>query len=303
MMSNDFQTQVAGRYKLVAHKLDGTSRDLTPWFDNLILDAGLERMASGGTMAKCRVGTGTTQPAVGQTALVAQVAEGDFLSYTSGYESVNDTYGWIRITYRFPVGTAAGNLSEVGVGWSDGGVGLFSRSRIKDANGNDTTITVLSDEILDVFYEFRMYRPASDASSTVSISGTNYSCTVRAANMSSWNPWILSQMGVLGQGSQSYLVQGWTTGATLGPVTGQPSGTMNMGGVYSSPVGSYVTNSRERTFRATIGLSSASTPIAALIFYSPMGVYQMRLSPAVPKDSTNRLTFDYKLTWARRASL
>ena len=302
-MSNNFQTQVAGRYKLVAHKLDGTSREVTPWFDNLILDGGLERLAVGVTMNQCRVGTGTTQPAVGQTALVAQVASAGVQSSTTGYESATNTYGWLRNVYRFAAGAAAGNLSEVGVGWSDGVTGLFSRSRIKDGNGNDTTITILPEEILDVYYEFRLYRPAADANTVVNISGTNYTCTVRAANMASWSPSILSNLGVLGQGSQSHLVQGWAAGAALGPVTGQPSGEMNLGGVYSTPVGSYSTNSRERQFSTAIGLSNATTPISALIFYSPIGIYQMALSPSVPKSSTNVLTFNYKLTWARRATL
>lgn len=298
-MSN-FEVSVAGRYKLVAHKLDGSSRDVTPWFNNLILDGGLEKMASAGTMNKCRVGTGTAQPTVGDTALAAQLAEADIHTSTDGYDSVNNLYAFRRITYRFAVGTATGNISEVGVGWSDGGNGLFSRSRIKDSGGNDTTITILSDEILDVIYEFRIYRPTADASVTFSISGTSYSGTLRAANFGSWRPTILSQYGILGQGSTSYLVQGWGSDAVIAPVTGQPSGTMNLGGVYAVPVGSYVTNSRERLFRATVGLDTTTTALKAFIFYSPAGIYQLVLSTTIPKNSTNKLTLDYKLTWARK---
>jgi hypothetical protein len=301
MMSNNFNVGVAGRYKLVAHKLDGSSRELTPWFNNLILDGGLEAMAVRGTMNKCRVGTGNSTPVVGQTALDAELAEADIHTSTDGYDSATNLYAFRRITYRFPVGAATGNLSEVGVGWRDGSiVGLFSRSRIKDGNGNDTTITVLSDEVLDVIYEFRIYRPTADAAVNVSISGTTYECSIRAANFGSWRPTILSQFGILGQGSTSFLVQGWTTDATLGTITGEPSGTQNFSGVYSVPVGSYATNSGERVFRATVGLDTATTPIKALIFYSPAGIYQMLLTTPIPKDSTNKLTLDYKLTWARR---
>ena len=72
-------------------------------------------------------------------------------------------YRWAKVTWRFGQGVAAGNISEVGLGW--GNSNLWNRALIKDANGNPTTITVLSDEYLDVVSEIRDYPTLSSSGS------------------------------------------------------------------------------------------------------------------------------------------
>lgn len=294
-MTTTFTAGVAGRYKLIARKEDDSSRDLTDWFENLITDGGLERMGTGGITEKCRVGSGNTTPNNTDTALVAQVAEGDIQSYTEGYDSATNLYCWRRIVYRFATGVAAGNLSEVGVGWAGGD--LFSRALIKDGSGNPTTITVLSDEILDVVYELRMYRPTSDLSVNIDIAGVTYACTVRPANFANWRCTELTQFGAMGNGN--LLVQGWTTGATLGAITDQPSGTMNMGGVHATNDGAYVTNSKQRKLKVIASIDDCTSDIKALTFSTALGLYQMLVNPVIPKNSTNKLTLYFTLAWAR----
>ena len=296
MEQNKLTAQVAGRFRLTATRPDGTVRVLADWFDNLITDGGLNRLGTGAVAEKCRVGSGNTTPANGDTALVTQVAEADIYSFTDGYDSVGNLYGYRRNVYRFSTGSAAGNLSEVGVGWAGGA--LFSRALIKDGGGAPTTITVLADEILDVVYELRIYRPSADVDTGITISGVSYTCTVRAANMGSWRPNTLMQYGAGGDGNQ--LVQGWGTDAALGAVTGQPSGTMNVGGVYAVTQGSYSSGSYQRAFRVVVGIASGTSAIKALIFYTPCGIYQMLVAPNIPKDATNRLTLDFNISWARR---
>lgn len=296
MEQHTLTAQVAGRFKLTAIRPDGTERVLADWFDNLILDGGLDRMGVGAFAEKCRVGSGNTVPVNGDTALVAQVAEADPYSFTDGWDSGGTLYGYKRTVYRFSTGSAAGNLSEVGVGWAGGA--LFSRALIKDGGGAPTTITVLADEILDVTYELRIYRPTVDTNTNITISGTNYTCTVRAANMGSWRPNTLMNYGAGGDGNQ--LVQGWGNDAALGSVTAQPSGTMNVGGVYATPVGSYANGSYQRAYKAIVSIADGSTPIKAMIFYTPCGIYQMLVAPNIPKDATNRLTFNFNISWARR---
>lgn len=294
-MTTTFTAGVAGRYKFIAHKPDGSSRDLTDWFDNLITDGGLERMGTGGTTEKCRVGSGNTTPNNTDTALVAQVAEADIYSYTEGADTDTNLYAWRRIVYRFAVGAAAGNLSEVGVGWAGGA--LFSRALIKDGVGNPTTITVLSDEILDVVYELRMYRPTSDLSANIDIAGVTYACTVRPANFSNWRCTELTQFGAMGNGN--LLVQGWGSDAALGAVTGQPTGTMVMGGVYATNDGAYIGGSKQRKLKVIASISDATSPIKALTFRTALGLYQMLVNPVIPKNNTNKLTLYYTLAWAR----
>lgn len=288
-------TGVSGRYKFVAHKPDGTSRDLTDWFDNLITNVGLDRMGVGGFADKCRVGTGSTAPVNSNTALEAQVGEADIHSATEGYDAATNLYGWRRVTYRFPAGTTTGNLSEVGVGWSGGA--LFSRALIKDGGGNPVTITVLADEMLDVVYELRMYRPTSDASVNIDISGTNYACTIRAANISVWRPTTAMQYGA---GGVNNLVQGWGADAALDAITGQPTGTNNLGGVYAVADGAYVDGSYQRNMKVVVNAGDCATPLKGFVFVTAMGVFQMLTNNPIPKSASNKLTLNFRTAWARR---
>lgn len=170
--------QMQGRFKLEAVKRDGSRRMLADWFDNLILNAGLERMGSGITIAGAMVGTNNATPAATQTALGAQIAYSTAIqgSATFGVDEA-ENFAWRRVRYRFAEGVATGNLAEVGVGWASGS--CFSRALILDGGGAPTTITLLSDESLDVTYELRLYPSTADVTGSLTLGGTSYSYTLR----------------------------------------------------------------------------------------------------------------------------
>src|SRR5574337_1573872 len=192
---NHAHARLAGKFSLVAHKLDGSSRVLAEWFDNLIVDNGLNRIGTGSYMDQCYVGTGSTAPTNADTALEMQVASTSSIhATTSGTSTSPPYYGYSRRTFRFGVGAAAGNLTEVGVGWYSGTNMLFSRALIKDIDGNPTTVTVLSDEVLDVAYEFRNYAPPADSAPyVVTISGVDYTFVTRAASVTGNPHWVRSE--------------------------------------------------------------------------------------------------------------
>ena len=290
------QIELAGRFKFTAVNVnDGTERELTPWFDNLILDAGLNKIAEQGIGTHCSVGTGSTAPANGQTALVGLVYQTDNQTgTTTGYDSSGNLYAWVRRKFRFTPGQATGNLSEVGIGWNSG---LFSRALIKDGAGDPTTITVLSDEYLDVTYELRTYRPAADSTYNVTISGVTYSVTSRAAMMSSWDASTFLNFGASYVGNT--FMETFGTGG-LGAVTGSPSGAQIANGMYAAFDGAYSTNSRERNIKFTAGLSQSNADIYAIQFYTELGRYQMSFTPPLPKTSEKMLTLNAKLSWARK---
>lgn len=146
----------AGRFKLM---ISGGKRGTIeyPWQKNLILDAGITRLLStnGSVLQYISVGSGSTAPAVGQTQLVSKIAHTNrSASHSHGYDA-EEGYGWTIFTCQFNQGQAAGNISELGVGWD--GTNLWSRALVLDAEGNPTTITVLSDEFLTVRYELRSW--------------------------------------------------------------------------------------------------------------------------------------------------
>lgn len=295
-----------GLFKMVATNAKGERRVVADWFDNLILNAGLDRLGSTteGVIAGVHVGTGNTPPAVGQTALVNPVAySGDQPSgaRVRGFDSVSNQYVFGRSTYRFAAGTAAGNLAEVGAGWPSG---LFSRALIKDGNGDPITVTVLPDETLDVIYELRVYIPSADVTTTVNISGTDYAVVIRARDINDnasnglWNPFMLWDTGSGVNTSTSISTYAQGPGA-LGDVLSAPAGTY-VGTGTGAFLGSYVPGSFERTYRTTWGLEQGDGPIGAITMGARTGAFKASFTPSIPKDNTKILTIDWKVSFTRR---
>lgn len=299
--------ELEGRFRFVAIRPDGSERVLSDWSKNLILDGGLNRLGQGGAWDRCYVGSGNTAPAVGQTALSAQVAFSDnVIVQTGGTDSPTNTHAWARRTYRFTAGQAEGNLSEVGVGWSGG---LFARTLIKDELGDPTTITVLDDEILDVIYEVRAYPVLTDQVAVVTISGVDYEFTIRPAYLSG-SPliggWPYSLVNLMGSGfitANAVTMNATAIGAdaalaaiTAASISGTP--------VASSPTPSfrsaYSNNSYQRQCRLTFSISQGTVPFGGFMLYTNVGIYQMTVEPTIPKDGSKTFALDFSVSWARR---
>jgi hypothetical protein len=197
-MTASLKFNMEGWYRLKVRRLDGSTKVDTGWFPNLITDNGLDLVYNtpAGTfgikyfnVATC-VGSGNTPPAVTDTTLETLVATerdpNDFKFSTVTFVDevgVTPAYWKSVASWRFATGAAAGNLTEIGVGYDYDN--LFSRALIVDGAGNPTTITVLADEVLDVTYELRVYIDKSQVPFTIDISGTNYSGYVQPYNIGS----------------------------------------------------------------------------------------------------------------------
>lgn len=292
---------VAGRYKLTVLRADGSVKHDGEWFDNLILNAGLNRMGTGSIGTYAVVGSGAGAPVATETALKVQVAStSDVQAEASGALASSPYYGWHRKTFRFPAGKAAGNLSEVGI--AGYGAPLFSRALIRDSNGDPTTITVLSDEVLDVTYELRVYPPLADVSNNVTIDGVVYACLARASFLGAGG-WIATHLlNYSTFESPNYFVVSAYDG-TIGAVTEQPNGVSASGG--SCVVKAYSNNSLERQIEATWDLNNGNLKNGIRsVFLSPayqtLGAYQFQFTPAIPKDATKILKLTFKYTWSRK---
>ena len=269
-------------------------------FDNLITDIGLDRIATGASLANIHLGTGTTAPATTQTGLIT------FAAQTALYQSELTTtvagatpYTETSYRYRFNPGTAVGTFSEIGAAWTSAASGsLFSRALILDSGGSPTTITVLSDEYLDVEYRVRMYVPTTDATGVLTISGVPYPYTIRAASSASWRPNVTSALVSL------QTVTFYGAGAALGPITGSPTGASGVGGGFSASYPAYVPGSFARSASITVGLASgnAAGGIQAISFIWGTGAIHMqaRFDTPIPKDSTKILSFPLLVSWNRR---
>lgn len=315
----------AGRFDLVAHKvvvdengsplmdgdnnvLTGESRNLAS-FENLILDSGLNRLGTGGVIDGACVGTGTTAPANSQTSLASllRVTTTRQVNSELAGSTTAPYYAEYQTVYRFPAGTAAGNLSEVGLGWNANPWantmdGLWCRALIKDSQGNPTTITVLSDEVLDIVYTLQLHPPTSDITGTFNLSGVAYQYTLRPAWVNSRMYPISWEAGRILGGIFDYGATAFTGG--IGAVTSGPSGTAG----YNIPLTkqTYVNNSNQCVFTVNVDLNTANLAggIRSMQFGITGNSWQAEFSrvsdgATIPKDSTNVLTIPFWVSWNR----
>lgn len=132
---------------------------------------------------QCRVGTGTTTPANGDTALVSQIT-------TRTQTAAFDVAGALDVPnnrhiasavrqFEFVQGSVVANISEIGFEFAPGAGGvsagsLNSRSLTKDSFGTPTPITVTADDQLIVNYTLQGITSLTDYSETKTISGVDY---------------------------------------------------------------------------------------------------------------------------------
>lgn len=299
-----FKSSVSGHFTLFITRNNG-EREKVAEFENLITNQGINRLGSGanGMFEYCHVGSGSAAPQFSDTGLQS------YIGYNNGGRSViaqgvqattSPYYTYSRYNFRFQNGQATGNLSEIGVGWVSNGPNLFSRTLIKDSNGNPTTITVLSDEILDVVYEVRMYPPMNDITGTISISGVDYSIITRAAQLIWTNPEPLSLYGFTN--GVNFSIQAHT-GDINPSILGLPSGSaIGLSGTEGS-MDPYSNNSLQRTGRFVAGVNNLNSEggIRSIVIFSSLGNFQTQFEPRIPKDNTKRLTMEYSFQWGRRA--
>lgn len=289
---------LAGYYRIV--KRDAKTMAITQdtgWFKNLILDNGLNKLTNDNVASVCVVGSGNTPPVATQTSLQALI--GSTTSVQENLTGVNGGspwYNWIRKRYRFAQGVAAGNLSEVGIGVATNN--LFSRALIVDGGGSPITITVLATEVLDVWYEMRVYLNEEDVNFQIQIGPVLHDCVLRPSRISA--VWIAAT-GTLnvfapfdGMASRATAYNG-----AIGPITGSPSGTASTS--QSGAALAYVNNSYQRDITSTWQLDNGNFEggIDAVFFRGSIGDFQVGFTPPINKDNTKVLTLTFRHSWAR----
>lgn len=301
-----YRIGMAGFYKFHAlHKFSGHYRELTPWFPNILLTNGLNNIPSQADwMQYCRVGSANNAPAVTDTSLYSQVASTNSTeSDTTAARASSPYYGYRQVTYRFPQGSFSNdNIQEVGVGWGSTGSTLVSRALPINEFGESITPTVLSDEILDVTYQMRYYAPTSDETGTVTLDGTTYNTTTRAAlatNGNYWGQWIGWQMGAVTTTSEWLAYDG-----NIGNVTQGPSGTSaSLVGTVSNQ--SYSNNSFELDMQADCGTTgwNLGSGIRSIRIATRGGAYQTEFSAqgtgnTIPKTTSYTMQMVWTVAWS-----
>jgi hypothetical protein len=265
---------------------------------NLVTNNGLDLKGSSGSFIQsCSLGTGTTPPAVGDSALVAyDRTEDTIVSVTTSARGSAPYYGYQTFVYRFnPPGTND-NYTEIGFHPDGGSTNLFSRV-LTEVGGSPVAISVLADEYLDVTYELRMYPYAVtqdvDGGTVDGYSLTYGAIDVDFASPSGWGDRV-------DDGVSAWSTQ-WTgyEGASFAGPTSNMSGTqltiISGGGSW----GSYSAGTYNRTATYHAGISQNNGDLNGAVFFSGLGRYGVLFNPFIPKTVDDSLDISINYTWTR----
>lgn len=300
---------LSGEYRMVVSK-DAECKEIVSVnsFKNLITDNGFELIGTTtistnftNICARFCVGSGSTTPAVTDTSLANLVAVAISAPTTSVSTSYDDGYTQTIFSYQFGAGFAAGNLSEIGIGESASS--LFSRALILDSGGNPTTITVLPNEYLTVYYTLRCAIPKTDQTFTFTadIGGTPTSVTAvvrpARANSSTENSWRLrTGIGQIGGNA------GGVYAGSLGTPISTPSGASLSISQSDYTVQSYSASSLQRKADIDFTINQANLSggvIKSIVHTLGPGCWQIEFTPGIPKNNTQTAKFTIGYTWGR----
>jgi len=293
-------TKLCGFYKFEATNIKtGRKRLLADWFPNLITNIGLDRIGTAADwLYYCQVGSGSSAPDFGDTGLSNYIGvTNTSVGTTNGVSGASPYYRWYKKIYRFSPGDATGNIAEVGVGWSNVSGSLFSRALVLDGAGSPTTITVLSDEYLDVTYECRRYLPEGDVTPyTIELRGVTHTITGgRAAYITNATIWAMPF-----QGGDVYSPTCTVYDGAIGGITGIPTGAHST--AYSPTKSTYVNGDhyRDWTYSFSLDQGNLTNFISAIVAPLVGGWYQFGVSPDIEKTSDDIMSLTFRASWGRK---
>lgn len=305
-MQFQIKQKIGARFKLIARKANnGSIARESEWFSNIVLNTGLNRMSVGRWIDRCCIGAGNSTPLATQTALDNFLASTTKIQASTGSRQVTiePYYYSATVTWRFGEGVAAGNLSEVGLGWGD--TNLWNRALIRDVNGNPTTMTILSDEFLDVISEIRVYPERK-------IEGT-FNLLDKSGSIKSVHNYV-AYPAIIADGTAGFslvcfprLPYGYTYPSTQGinnsPVDNPGGGLVSWDGYTQELSNPTPTSSR---CKITYNLQQAngthksfSLPIEGLLAATSMNRVKVEIDPPITKTNLQVMTYTFELSWGR----
>lgn len=302
-MNMNIKTQFGGLFKFEVYKAETDELvQQTDWFHNLVLDQGLDGMATRNWLSGCAVGTDSTAPDVKQTALGKQVATINNSTYWYGtYNKDGIAYASQRHKFRFNAGTFNNTtLAEVAILMDNNK--CWNRALITDENGKPTTITLLKDEYLDVTCEVRCYINMEDVAGSFKV--VDKDGEVLKVIDTIMRPAILN-----GYYMHTYLANWFNnnfygsalSGQKIGKAGDAPISNYNRFIPSTSKSFSYENGSYQYTKEITWGLNEANDINFFTLFTSTHYVptWQIGFSEAIRKSNTQTLTFKITISWDR----
>ena len=315
---------MTGEFRVVVKRADGSTKIDTGYQKNLILNQGLDFFGGGNgidMMAYCVIGSGNSQPSYTQNKLDTAVLGVSGTEYSTKDDYNASTDGGLYKTnkvkkYSFSELSNV-NISELGLASTYNNTTTYflcTRALIKDNQGNPTTITVLSGEILEIYYKLWIVYDVTDKTGTLSLldgvgGSTAYNYIARLAGVGGTNIGGSAKYGngtvglalSAGAGNNSHAVYN----GEIGAITGSPSGTSSeLISSSSVSTAAYILGSYKLQLTWSLSISEANFAIRSALFYTKMAFWQIRFgsvandSPIVKTD-TQTLTIPIEISWGR----
>ena len=314
---------MTGEFRCVVKRADGSTKIDTGYQKNLILNQGLDFFGGNNgsdMMEYCVIGSGNSQPVYTQNKLdttITGVVVNSVASYKYDYDAARDgnLYKTNKvIKYSFSDLNNV-NISEVGLASNYSNTTTYylcTRALIKDSQGNPTTITVLSGEILEIYYKLWIVYDVTDKTGTLNLldgvgGSTAYNYIARLAGVGGTNIGGSAQYGnstvglALSEGAGNnghYVANG-----EIGAITGSPSGTSSEYNP-SLSTAAYTPGSYKRQITWSLSISQANFAIRSALFYTKMGFWQIRFGSVaddspINKTNTQTLSIPIEFSWGR----
>jgi len=166
-MQYKIHTSYRNFFKVEKVKPDGERILLADWFENTMLNQGLDLIGTGSlnVFSGLAVGSGTTASDVTDTTLetlVAVVTSNEPLHTVHTYRTSAPYYVETLQRHRFDPEEATGNIREMGLYDSLGGV-ISTRTLIKNTGGTPITLVIADEDALEITSKLRMYRDHCDS--------------------------------------------------------------------------------------------------------------------------------------------
>ena len=305
---------MAGEFRVVVKRADGSTKIDTGYQKNLILNQGLDFFGGGRgdfMTEYCVIGSGNSQPSYTQNKLdntVVGVGGGMFSSKTD-YDAIKNGNLYTNYTMSNFSFTKLNNvnISEVGLASTYGSPSsyyLCTRALIKDVSGNPTTITVLSGEILEIYYKLWAVFDTTDKTGQINLlngagGSVPYKYQARLAKVGDrlYNNTasIFSVMTNL-----TNLTNDDLSAITTVPSTGLSSYTA----ATSYESNTYVQNSYKRVFLINFDVRKANAANRVLVITLNNSCWQIRFGSVaddspITKTSTQTLSIPIEVSWGR----
>ncbi len=311
---------MTGEFRCVVKKSDGSIKTDTGYQKNLILDQGLDFFGGGNganMMEYCVIGSGNSKPVYTQNKLDTTIAGVSGADFSSEYDYDASRDGNLYKTNQVRKYTFNGlnnvNISEVGLASkfsSSIDYYLCTRALIKDTQGVPTTITVLSGEVLEIYYKLWAVYDTTDKTGTINLldgvgGSTPYNYVLRMAGVGGAN---LAGSANYGRVIGLFLQAGAgnntpvTYRGELGTVKEVPINLLqDVNGGYMQE---YQPFSNKRTAVWDFDMNTTNGDIRSFLFFTSMGFYQIRFGSVaddspITKTDMQTLSIPIEVSWGR----